>query len=188
MWLYLHSQIFHVQQGVSNSKLALIGTQLLSHNALHQERIRTNVRGRREEEHVTLIGASTLGRLFERFYKENIRPCARAKTAWSACCAALVLTATCEMHADIAISIPQTQRRPPAQFYVRVPQREATSAKQAAIDALVAHLDALNHGEVLKLVKDDIGNGYHLNFFQDRRTAWSAVVLECLSHLYHQSC
>ena len=32
-----------------------------------QERIRTNVRGRREEERVTLIGASTLGRIFERY-------------------------------------------------------------------------------------------------------------------------
>ena len=38
-------------------------------------------------------------------------------------------------------------------------------------DALVAHLDVLDHGEVLKLVKDDVGSGHHLNFFQDRRTA-----------------
>ena len=46
------------------------------------------------------------------------------------------------------------------------------------IDALVSHLDALDHGKVLKLVKDDVGSGHHLNFFQDRRTAWSAVVLD----------
>ena len=46
------------------------------------------------------------------------------------------------------------------------------------IGDLIARLETLDHTEMTKLVKDDVGGGHHLNFFPDRHSALSAVVLD----------
>ena len=57
---------------------------------------------------------------------------------------------------------------------------EYLSSKQRVLNKqqvgdLIARLD---HGEMIKSIEEDIGGGHHLNFFPDRRAAWSAVVLD----------
>ena len=43
---------------------------------------------------------------------------------------------------------------------------------------LIARLETLDHGEMIKSIKEDVDGGHHLNFFPDRRATWSAVILD----------
>ena len=43
---------------------------------------------------------------------------------------------------------------------------------------LITRLEALDHGEMIMSIKEDVDGGHHLNFFPDWCATWSAVVLD----------
>ena len=52
--------------------------------------------------------------------------------------------------------------------FVFLSSKQRVLNKQQVGD-LIARLEALDHGKMIKSIKEDVDGGYHLNFFSERR-------------------